>query len=252
VAREGAYHVCPAGLSCPPQLIGHLKHFARQEAMDIDGLGDETARELVEREMVHDLADLYELTVDDLKSLETFAEKKARNLHEAIQGSKRPPLDRFLFALGIRHVGRRVARVLAGEFGSLENLLAADAERLERIDEVGPEIAQSAARFFDRKEAQETLKRMSQNGVEVQAVRRSAGEQPLAEKSFVFTGELERCTRDEAQVRVERLGGRATSSVSGRTDYVVAGENPGSKLDEAREHGVEVLDEEQFEEMVSW
>jgi len=251
VTREGAYHVCPAGLSCPPQLVGHLKHFAGQEAMDIDGLGDETARELVKREMVHDLADLYELTVDDLKCLETFAEKKARKLHDAIQGSKRPPLDRFLFALGIRHVGRRVARVLAGEFGSLKNLRKADAEQLEQIAEVGPEIAHSVARFFDREEVQETLKRMSRSGVEVQDVRRSAGERPLAEKTFVFTGELEGYTRDEAQNRVETLGGRAASSVSSRTDYVVAGENPGGKLDAAREHGVEVLDEEQFERMVS-
>jgi DNA ligase (NAD+) len=251
VVREGAYCLCPAGVSCPPQLVGHLKHFASQEAMDIDGLGEETARELVERGLVHDLADLYQVSEDALRSLETFAEKKARKLNEAIYGAKRPPLDRFLYGLGIRHVGRRIARVLATEFGSLEELRRAGRERLERIPEIGPEIAQSVASFFDEPQTDDVLQRMARAGVEVQDVATSAGRQPLAEKTFVFTGELKHFSRDEASERVERLGGRASSSVSRQTDYVVVGENPGSKLDQAREHDVEVLDEGQFEQLIA-
>jgi len=251
VVREGAYHVCPAGLACPPQLIGHLKHFASQEAMDVDGLGDETARELVDKGLVRDLADLYELSVDDLRGLETFAEKKARKLHQAIQKSKRPRLDRFLFALGVRHVGRRVARLLAGELGSLERLRQADRKRLEGIPEIGPEIAQSVARFFGEAHVRKTIDRMVRRGVEVQEMPTSAGEQPLAGNTFVFTGELEHFTREEAKDRVETLGGRATSSVSSQTDYVVVGENPGSKLDKARQEEVEILDERDFERLLA-
>jgi len=251
VIREGAYHVCPAGASCPPQLVGHLKHFAAQEAMDIDGLGDETARELVEKKLVRELADLYELSVDDLRGLEAFAEKKARKLHEAVQGSKQPRLDRFLFALGIRHVGRRVARLLAGQFGSLDKLREADQQRLEEIAEIGPEIARSVVGFFDEPQTKEVLEHFARAGVKIQDVPQSEGDRPLAGKTFVFTGELDHFTRDEAQQRVETLGGRATSSVSGQTDYLVVGERPGSKLEEARDQDVEILDEKQFEELIA-
>jgi DNA ligase (NAD+) len=251
VLRQGAYYFCPAGVSCPPQLVGHVIHFASQEAMDIDGLGEETARALVRREMVRDLADLYDLSVEDLESLEGFAEKSARKLHEAIQAAKRPRLDRFLYALGIRHVGRRVARVLANELGSLDKLREADAERLQRIPEIGPEIAQSVERFFGEPDTRQTLSHFKQAGVEVQEMPRGARKQPLAGKTFVFTGDLEHFTRDQAKERVEALGGRAASSVSSKTDYVVVGERPGSKLDEAKNHHVEILDEPGFEQLIN-
>jgi DNA ligase (NAD+) len=250
VVREGAYHVCPAGLSCPPQLVGHLKHFASQEAMDIDGLGDETARELVDKRMVRELSDLYTLSIDDLRGLEGFAEKKARKLHQAIHGSKRPRLERFLFALGIRHVGRRVARVLAGEFGSLATLREADQQRLQQIPAIGPEIARSVARFFRESRTREVLEHFARAGVQVPDAATSRGDQPLSGKTFVFTGNLAHFTRHDAKERVEMLGGRATSSVSGQTDYVVVGERPGSKLKEARQQDVEILDEEQFEQLI--
>jgi DNA ligase (NAD+) len=251
VVREGAYHVCPAGFSCRPQLVGHLKHFASQEAMDIDGLGDKTARELVDKGMVHNLTDLYGLSVDQLLSLATFAQKKAGKLHKAIQGSKRPHLDRFLFALGIRHVGRRVARVLADQFGSLAKLREADQQRLKQIPEIGPEIAQSVVDFFDAPQTKDVLDHFDNLGVEVQSMKVTRNDPPLAGKTFVFTGALEHFTRDEAKDRVQTLGGRATSSVSRRTDYLVVGESPGSKLDEARQQEVDILDEEQFEQMTS-
>ena len=251
VVREGAYHVCPARLSCPPQLVGHVKHFGSQEGLDIDGLGDQTARELVEKELVRHLPDLYELTVDDLRQLEAFGEKKARNLHKAIQGAKQPPLDRFLYALGIRHVGRRIARVLAVEFGSLELLQEADQGRLQEIPEIGPEVAGSVARFFEEPHVREMLDRFRRAGVEVEAVATREGDRPLAGKTVVFTGNLLHFSRNEAKEKIESLGGRATSSVSRQTDYLVVGEEPGSKLDEARRLNVELLNEEQFKDLVT-
>jgi DNA ligase (NAD+) len=251
VVRQGAYFVCPAGLSCPPQLVGHVKHFGSQEGLDIDGLGEQTARELVQKELVRELPDLYDLSVEDLRRLETFGEKKARHLHEAIQGAKRPPLDRFLYALGIRHVGRRVARLLATEFGSLENLQKADPSRLEAIAEIGPELAASVARFFNASPTREMLERFGRSGVQVEALGTAASDLPLDGKTVVFTGSLSHFNRKEAQQAIERLGGRATSSVSRQTDYLVVGQEPGSKLDEARRLDVELLNEQQFEELIT-
>ncbi|MGM0490999.1 MAG: NAD-dependent DNA ligase LigA [Planctomycetota bacterium] len=251
VVREGAYYFCPAGFTCPPQLVGHLKHFASQEAMDIEGLGEETAQELVDRGMIRDLADLYELRTDDLLKLETFAEKKARNLHKAIQGSKRPRLDRFLYALGIRHVGRRMAQVLATHFGSLQKIRQADRERLQRIPEVGPEIANSVSEFFGHPATKKELEHFDQVGMHVQDMPTAAAARPLAGNTFVLTGSLQDFTRDQATERIETLGGRVTSSVSSETDYLVVGENPGGKLQQARRHGVQILDEEQFKKLLA-
>jgi len=251
VVREGAYHVCPAGLACPPQLMGHLQHFASESALDIDGLGEETARDLVDRQLVTELADLYRLSFDDLLSLEGFAEKKARKLHEAIQQSAKPRLDRFLFALGIRHVGRHTANVLARHFRTLENVQSANEEELTDIPEIGPRIARSLVHFFRAAEEEGTLRHFREAGVEVQSMPATSGRAPLADKTFVFTGGLEHFTRDEAKQRVEMLGGRATSSVSSQTDYLVAGENPGSKLDEARSENVHILNEDAFERLIS-
>lgn len=251
VQREGAYYFCPAGFACPPQLIGHLKHFASQEAMDIDGLGEETAQELVDRGLVHDLADLYELEVDHLLTLDTFAEKKAKNLHCAIQNSKQPKLDRFLYALGIRHVGRRMARVLATHFGSLQQVRKADRPNLRQVPEVGPEIADSVSEFFKNRRTQKELEHFERVGLRVQDMPTTGGSQPLAGKTFVLTGALRNFTREEAAERIEELGGRATSSVSSETDYLVVGENPGSKLNDARRHHVEILDEQGFKELIA-
>ncbi len=249
VVREGAYSFCPAGLSCPAQLIGHIIHFASRDALNIEGLGEKTAKDMVRKEMVENMADLYRLTVEDLLELEGFADKSARQLHEAIQAKKEPRLDRFLYALGIRHVGRRVARLLAGEFGTLDELRGADRERLEEVPEIGPEIAQSVEKFFSEDENRAVLDSFAGLGVEPQAMEREKAT-PLEGKTFVFTGKLEGFTRTEAKERVEALGARATSSVSGETDYLVAGENPGSKLDDARREGVEILDEKGFEELL--
>jgi len=250
VFREGAYYFCPAGLSCPAQRIGHILHYSSRNALNIEGLGDRIARQLVEREMVRDVADLYRLTVEDLLKLDGFADKSARNLHQAIQAAKRARLDRFLYALGIRHVGEHVARLLAEQFGNLERLSRASREELEAVPGIGPEIAQSVEKFFAEEENRKVLEKILEEGVHLEAMAARKGELPLMGKTFVFTGELEKYTRDEAKEIVESLGGRAAGSVSGSTDYVVAGKNPGSKLEEARKRGIRVIDEAGFEKLV--
>jgi DNA ligase (NAD+) len=250
VVREGAYYLCTAGLACEAQLIGHIHHYAARDAMDIDQLGEETARQLVERDMVHDLADLYFLGRKDFEQLDGFAERSARQLHEAIHRAAEPRLDRFLYALGIRHVGRRVARLVAEELGDLDSLMKASAARIERVADIGPQIAASVHGFFSESRNRKVLRRMKQAGVKVQPMPRKSGRQPLQGKTFVFTGALRHFTRDEAKDRVEARGGRASSSVSGETDFVVVGKTPGSKLDEAKKRGVKRLSEDEFLEML--
>ena len=245
VVKEGAYTVCPAGIACPAQLKGHLTHYGSREAMDIDGLGEKTAQQLVERGMVEDLADLYDLTEDDLRMLEGFAETSAHNLYTAIHETTAPPLDRFLYALGIRHVGARTARLIARDLGTLEAVVSAGAKRVRHIPDIGPEVAQSVADFFGTERNRSVLERIREAGVEPKAVSAPVAT-PLDGKTFVFTGALERSTREEAERKVEALGGRATSSISSNTDYLVAGAEPGQKVEEARAHGVEILDEGSF------
>lgn len=251
VVREGPNHFCSNHLGCPAQLRRGIEHYASREGMDIEGLGEETVAELVDREMARTLADLYELDADDLLELEGFAEKKATNLYEAIQAAKSARLDRFIYALGIRHVGQHYARLLARHFGSLDALREAGPEDLEKIDGLGPEIASSVASFFERSETQKLLDELLDHGIDVEEMPTGQGEElPLDGKRFVFTGALESFTRDEAERKVADLGGRATSSVSGETDFLVVGEDPGSKLDDARDEGAEILDEDDFLELV--
>ena len=248
VIHEGAYVRCPAGLSCRAQLRGRIAHYASRGALDIEHLGEKTAQQLVERGLVATLADLYRLQPEDVEGLEGFAEKSARQLCAAIADSRKPRLDRFLYALGIRHVGSRLAGTLAERFGTLERLLAAGRAALEAVPDVGPAIAESLVEFFAGN--REVIEELLAAGVRVR--RMPAGEEkgPLAGKVFVFTGALEHFTRDEAQAAVERLGGRATGNVSGNTDYLVVGEAPGRKLAEARKAEVKILDEQEFRRLL--
>jgi DNA ligase (NAD+) len=252
VTREGAYYFCPAGLSCPAQLIGHILHYASRNALNIEGLGDQIARQLVERKMVKDVADLYGLTVAGLVELEGFADKSAQNLYQAIQSANEARLDRFVYALGIRHAGEHVARLLAEEFRSLDRLSRASREEMEKIRGIGAEIAQSVEAFFGQEENRKVLKKIVEAGVRVEDMPEPKAGLLLKGKTFVFTGELENYSRDKAKEIVENLGGRASSSVSGATDYVVAGRNPGSKLEEARKRGVKVIDEAEFAKLLGF
>jgi DNA ligase (NAD+) len=249
VEKEGAYYFCPAHLSCPAQLVGQLTHYSSREAMNIEGLGEETAKALVRKNLVKSVADLYHLTEEDLLDLEGFAQKSAKQLYEAIQQAKKPSLDQFLYALGIRQVGRHVARVLARAFRNVEALEKANKTDLKKIPEVGPQIAASIRNFFASKENQAILKSLKDSGVEITEMP-ARQTTPLEGKTFVFTGSLEKFTRDEAQAKVEALGGRATSSISGETDYLVVGRKPGSKLDEARNRKVKIIDEKKFLELI--
>ncbi|HET6454739.1 MAG TPA: NAD-dependent DNA ligase LigA [Armatimonadota bacterium] len=236
-------------LACPAQVRGRIIHFTSRNALNIEGVGPAQVDQLVERGLVHDPADLYSLTVDDLLTLERMGKKLAQKLYDAIQGSKEPPLDRLIYALGIRHVGEHVAQVLAEHFGSMEAIMDAPESELTAVAEIGPVIAKSIASFFAEPQNREIVKKLREAGVRpgIQAVQVSA---ELEGKTFVFTGMLASSTREQAEEIVRQHGGKAASSVSRSTDFVVAGESAGSKLQKARELGVRVITEEEFRRMI--
>ena len=237
------------GLACPAQLKESLKHFASRNAMDIDGMGDRTIDQMLKLDLVSSVADLYTLSRDELFKFERMGEKLADKLLAAIDASRQRPLNRFLFALGIRHVGVHLAKVLARQFGSLDTLSQASAEELLAIHEIGPQVAESVTAFFASNKNREILATLKASGVEPETEQSQAGG-AWGGKIFVFTGSLEQFGRKEAREVVERHGGRAAGSVSKKTDYVVAGAEAGSKLTKAMELGVPVLSEEEFRSML--
>ncbi|MDR3580739.1 MAG: NAD-dependent DNA ligase LigA [Oryzomonas sp.] len=237
------------GLSCPPQIRESIIHFASRNAMDIEGLGEKFIEQLLSLGLVHNVADIYRLTRADFMHFERMGDKLAGNLLAAIENSKQRELGRFIFALGIRHVGERTAKTLAQSFGSLESLEQATIEELTSIRDIGATVAQSIRTFFDNRDNVAVIQRMLEAGVAPTAEEKRVGGR-LTGKSFVFTGALSGFTRDRARRIVEDEGGHVVGSVSKKTDYVVAGEDPGSKLDKARELGVTVLSEALFSELV--
>ena len=223
VREEGeAATRCP-NLNCPARKLSLLTHWAGRQAMDIDGLGPAVAEQLLERGLVQDPVDLYHLTVEQVAELDRMAEKSARNLIDAIAASRDRGLERLIFALGILHVGRTAAARLAERYQSLEEIARAAQEELEEIPDVGPKIAESLRRYFDQPQHHDLIERLKDAGIVISRTAEPVSEAGLAGLSFVFTGALERMTRDEAEELVRRLGGRAASSVSRNTDYVVAG-----------------------------
>ena len=236
--------------ACPARLKEGLLHYGSRRAMDIEHLGEAVVEQLVDGGLVGNFADLYGLTVNQLAELERLAEKSATNLHTAIQGSKGRGLARLLFALGIRYVGENVARILATEFGSIDKLAHATEEQLAAVHGIGPQIAKSVALFFQQPENRRLIALLKQAGVKMEE-EFSAGPKPLLGKIFVLTGGLTRMTRDEAKAAIQRLGGRVTSSVSKKTDYVVVGTDPGSKYEEARRLGIPTLDEDAFRALLT-
>jgi DNA ligase (NAD+) len=243
---------CTGGLFCPAQRKASLLHFASRRAMDIEGLGDKLVDQLVDGGLVRTPADLYRLDLARLASLERMAEKSAANVLAAIERSKDSTLARFVFALGIRHVGEVTAKDLARHFGSLAALMAADAGALRQAPDVGPVVAESIARFFAEPHNREVIAELRAAGVRWTegAPSRAATAGPFAGKIVVLTGTLSAMTREEAKARIEAAGGKVTGSVSRNTDFVVAGAEAGSKLDRARELGVEVLDEARLRAML--
>lgn len=238
---------CTAGLYCPAQRKQALLHFASRRAMNIEGLGEKLVDQLVGAGLVHTPADLYRLEIETLATLERMGRKSAANLHAAIAASRTPPLERFVYALGIRNVGESTARDLARHFGSIEALMAAEPAALELVPDVGPVVAQSIWRFSHQAHNREVVEQLLAAGVAPRHDAAPTGAPaPLAGRTFVLTGTLPSLTRDEAKARIEAAGGKVAGSVSKKTDYVVAGSEAGSKLEKAQQLGVAVLDEAQL------
>jgi DNA ligase (NAD+) len=242
LVERGAHLFCMNRVSCRPQAVARLSHFASRDAMDIDGFSEKTAEQLYDQKNVRDPADLYHLTLEDALSLDGFKEKKAGNLLRALEKSKDCALDAFLFALGIPNVGRKTARDLAQAFGTLDKVSAATAEELTRLDDVGEIVAQSVTEFFSFKENRVMIDRLLSVGVKPREASGRA-EGALSGMSVVVTGTLPTLSRKEAEDLIRANGGTASSAVSKKTAFVVAGEAAGSKLDKANTLGIPVVDE---------
>jgi DNA ligase (NAD+) len=245
---EVAYRCVNA--ACPAKRKESLLHYASRHAMNIDGLGDKIVDQLVDKGLVKDVADLYALKEDELAALERMAEKSAKNLLEEIEGSKKNSLARLIYALGIRFVGERTGQLLAEHFSSLEELAEADEEQLVAVNEVGPKVAAAIAEFFSEPANRQLIKKLHKAGVHPTAEKREVKSQKLAGKSFVFTGGLANRSREEAGELVQQHGGKVSGSVSKKTDFVVVGTDPGSKYDKAKELGVTILTESDFERLL--
>lgn len=237
-------------VACPAQQFERIVHFASKGGMDIDGLGPAIVEKLLDRKLISDPADIYYLRYEDIYSLENFKDKSTRNLLNAIWESKKRPLSRLLFALGIRYVGSHIAEVLSSHFKSLDKLMEARYEDLEKIDEIGPRIAQSIVTFFKQEQNLKVIEKLRKAGVNFKSELKEVKEkEEFKGKTFVLTGKLSSFTRGEATEIIEKFGGRVTSSVSRSTDYVLVGEDPGSKLDDARRYGIKTISEEEFKKM---
>jgi DNA ligase (NAD+) len=248
VEGEVAYRCVNA--ACPAKLKESLLHFAGRHAMNIDGLGEKIVDQLVEKGMVKDVSDLYSLKLKDVAELERMGEKSAQNLLDEIEASKQSPLSRLIFALGIQFVGERTAQLLAKHFSTLDEFAAAKTEELESVPEVGPKVAASITEFFSEPANRNLIKKLHKAGVRPTAEKREVKSQKLAGKSFVFTGGLANRSREEAGDLVLQNGGKVSGSVSKKTDYVVVGTDPGSKYEKAKELGVSILTEQEFEKLV--
>jgi DNA ligase (NAD+) len=244
-----AAHRCQ-NLSCPAQLKQQIRHFAYRGAMDIEGLGDKLIDQLVDKGLVKDSADLYFLTKQRWANLERMADKSAQNIIDALEKSKNISFDRFIYSLGIRFVGEHTAGLLADHFKTLANLKKTTYDELLTINEIGPQSAQSIVQFFNEPKNLNTIDRLLKSGINIQQKEQAAGDK-LVGKTFLFTGTLESMTRDEAEKLIASLGGRAASSVSKKTDFVVVGTDPGSKATKARDLGVTILNEDEFKRLLN-
>jgi len=252
VRLEGEAVARCIGSDCPAQLKERIAHYAQRSAMDIDGLGDKLIEQLVDKKIVKDIADLYKLDLSTLSSLERMGGKSSQNLLSQIEESKTRPLSRLIFALGIRYVGTRGARILSEHFSSLKELSETNPEELEAIPEIGPQTAHSLILFFQEERNRKLLKKLKDCGIQMgeKKVEKRREKTFLAGKKFVFTGALKHYSREQAKELVESSGGRAVSSVSKKVDYVVAGKDPGSKYEKAKKLGVKILSEEEFEDLI--
>lgn len=248
-AEEVAYRCVNA--ACPAKRRESLLHFAGRHAMNIDGLGEKVVDQLIENDLVRDVADLYRLKLDSVAALERRAEKSAQNLLDEIAASKKNSLARLVYALGIRFVGERTAQLLATHFGSLEAIRDASEEQLTEVGEVGPKVAAAIAEFFSEKVNRDLIKRLRDAGLKPKEEKLAVKDTRLEGKTFVFTGSLDRRSREESAAEVVAHAGKVTGTVTKKTDYVVVGSDPGSKFDRAKELGVTILDESDFEKLLA-
>ncbi len=249
VRTEGEVDFRCVNANCPAKLVGTILHFASRGVMNIDGMGDALVTQLTERGLVKNVADIYKLTKADLLSLERMGDKSAQNILDEIEASKKLPLERVIYGLGIRMVGERTAQFLAEHFGSMEALEKAAVEELQNVNEVGPRIAESIVEFFSIPANRKLVERLGEAGLAFKGKKKERGTK-LAGKTFVLTGTLAKYTRDEAKKMIEDAGGKVAGSVSKKTDYVVAGTDAGSKLDKAKELGVAVIEEKEMIRLV--
>jgi DNA ligase (NAD+) len=236
--------------ACPAKLKESVQHYAGRHAMNIDGLGEKIVDQLVEKGLVKDVADLYSLKVEAVAELERMAEKSGQNLIDEIAASKKQPLSRLIYALGIQFVGERTGQLLAEHFSSMEELAGALAQELENVPEVGPKVAQCITEFFSEAANRNVIKKLHKAGVRPTAEKREVKSNKFEGKSFVFTGGLTNRSREDAGALVQQHGGKVSGSVSKKTDYVVVGTDPGSKHEKAKELGLTILDEKEFEKLV--
>lgn len=245
--EDEAVTFCTGGLYCEAQRKEAIKHFASRRAMNVDGLGDKLVEQLVDEGLIHTIADLYELDVEQLIKLERSGEKSAKNLVASLEKSKATTLPRFVFALGIHSVGETTAQTLANHFTTLENIMSADEELLLEVPDVGPIVAGNLVKFFKQSHNREVVEQLISVGIHWPEIKKkSEGDQPLLGKIFVVTGTLETMGRNDAKAALQELGAKVSGSVSKKTDYVVVGENPGSKASKAADLGVTILDEKTF------
>jgi DNA ligase (NAD+) len=244
-----AAHRC-TNPNCPAQIKESIRHFASKGAMDIEGMGEKLINQLVDKGLIHDYGDLYTLSKNTLASLERLAEKSSYNLTQALERSKQTTLGRFIYALGIRHVGEHLSGLLAGQFGSSDVLMDVSEEELLSIREVGPRVARSIRTFFENPQNRKTIEKILAAGVKIKKEEKAGGPKPLTGRTFVLTGRLEGLTRDQAKERIEALGGKTADQVSGKVDTLVVGEDPGSKLNKARELKIATLTEKEFLQLI--
>ena len=251
VREEGEAAIRCTGIECPAKLFRNLVHFVSREAMNIDGLGENIISQLLERNLIHNIADIYTLKFEDIASLKKNGKKFAQNLIDSINTSKENDLYRLITALGIRHVGTKAAKILAKRYENMDNLLEATIESLNQVEEIGPIVANSIREFFEQEQTKDLLKRLKEAGINMSRLKEDDGDDRFSGKTFVLTGTLEKYSREEASNLIEKFGGKTSSSVSKKTSYLLAGEDAGSKLTKAQSLGVQIISEEEFNKMCS-
>ncbi len=248
--EEGEAAIRCTGIECPAKLYRNLIHFVSREAMNIDGLGENIIKQLLDRKLISNIADIYDLKFEDIASLKKNGKKFAQNLVDSIENSKKNELNRLITALGIRHVGSKAARTLAKKYGDIDNLAKADATELQQIDDVGEIMANSIVEFFSQEQTNDLITRLKNAGVNTKHLKEESGDNRFEGKTFVVTGTLEKYTRKEVEDLIENMGGKVSSSVSKKTDYLLAGEEAGSKLTKAQSLGTKIISEKEFTDMI--